>query len=465
MKKRLLSVFLALTMLAGLLPMTAFAADKGYGDAAISTGYTDVDWMADEILKEIDLAGKNDVERIRAVYDWIILNCERYGEPEKDWFPLEEVMSALDGGYRDLWEKAIMDGDMTFRLDLGAEFAGDDWFSTAMYDTNEYVTNCGYYMMVYRVGECHWFSGLLAVLLGRLGYDCRLIEGNFINNNGSKVMHKWNMVLLNGKYYWLDVRMDHANYERTGKLSYTYFMIDDQAQWEKKHEWDHSYSDALMAMAGEIEKTYTTVLGITGDIVGGLMPWSKCSDWAEDLMMEAVVAGLYPECLVDRDLTQPITRKEFAETAILFYEKLSGKAAPAVDPAKPLPFTDVTAADTYILQAYELGIVNGMGNGTYAPNETLTRAHAVTMLGRVCELVEVGNLEQKGAALQRGSTVIPAFTDGGAIADWAANYVSYFVSHGVINGVSTDPANPRFDPAGPMTCEAALKVAVCAMEQ
>ena len=34
----------------------------------------------------------------------------------------------------------------------------------------------------------------------------------FVNNDGSTYEHKWNYVLVDGQYYWLDVRMDHAGY-------------------------------------------------------------------------------------------------------------------------------------------------------------------------------------------------------------------------------------------------------------
>ena len=70
MKKRLLSMLLALALLAGILPVTAAAADsKVYGEVPIYMGYPDLDYMAEEILKEIDLGGKTDRDRIRAVYD------------------------------------------------------------------------------------------------------------------------------------------------------------------------------------------------------------------------------------------------------------------------------------------------------------------------------------------------------------------------------------------------------------
>ena len=79
MKKRLLSLLLTLALLVGLLPTAAFAADRKYGDVPIYFGDVYIDYIAEEILKEIDLGGKTGVERIRAVYDWIVLKCERYG--------------------------------------------------------------------------------------------------------------------------------------------------------------------------------------------------------------------------------------------------------------------------------------------------------------------------------------------------------------------------------------------------
>ena len=54
MKKRLAALVLTLGMVLALLPVSAFAA-LTYGQAPIYTGYQDVDYMAQELLKTIDL--------------------------------------------------------------------------------------------------------------------------------------------------------------------------------------------------------------------------------------------------------------------------------------------------------------------------------------------------------------------------------------------------------------------------
>ena len=79
------------------------------------------------------------------------------------------------------------------------------------------------------------------------------------------------------------------------------------------------------------------------------------------------------------------------------------------------------------------------------------------MLGRVAELVATGAVGN-GSALEKGTKQV-TFTDAGSIGGWAQNYVDYFVSHGVIDGMG----NGAFAPKNNMTREQAMKVAVVAL--
>lgn len=466
MKKRIFSLLLALTLLLAALPVAAVAADTAvqqYGTVPIYVGYADLDYMAEQILKGIDTSGKTDRERIRAVYDWIILNCARYGEADKAYFDIDQVLSVVNNdAYLAQLNEAVLAGELNLRIDVADSL--DIYLGG--YDTNYYVSSCAYYMMMYRVGQCNHFSALLTLLLGHLGYDCRLIAGEFLNSDGTVVEHKWNMVLLDGKYQWLDVRMDHANYTRTGTLSHTYFLIEDTAQWEKKHRWDHSYSDAVMACADEMMEAYGTALEIPGQVeeeYEELLPWSKCSSWAEPYLQQADGLALLPDVLLRTDMTQDISRREFAAVAVKYYEALTGKSA-RLDKSAANPFTDVADGETDIRIAAQMGFVNGTGDGTtFSPDGKLTREQAVTMLGRVVELVETGAIakgEAGGLALETGS-VQRSFSDDGSISGWAKHYVEYFVSHGVVDG--TDGG--AFAPGKNMTREQAIKVAVVAVEK
>src|SRR5699024_4448555 len=109
-----------------------------------------------------------------------------------------------------------------------------------------------------------------------------------------------------------------------------------------------------------------------------------------------------------------------------------------------------------VLAAFALGIVQGVGGGRYAPSSTLTRAQAVTMLGRVYELLATGAVGD-GSSLPAESE---PFVDDGDIAAWAKHYVYFFVANGVVDGMGGN----RFAPNGTMTREQALKVAALAVE-
>lgn len=462
MKKRMLSLLLALTLLLSALPVAAVAEETA-ARPAIYLGYYDLDYMADEILKEIDTSGKTDRERILAVYNWIILNCRREGETDKTYFDVDQVLETVQtDSYQKKIDKAVQAGEIVERIDVAAGMGGGGFLSC---DSNYYIASCAYQMMMYRLGQCNHFSALLSLLLGHLGYDCRLIDGVFINNNGSRVEHKWNMVLLDGRYLWLDVRMDHANYERTNQLNHLYFLVEDTAQWEKKHAWDHSYSDAVMECAGLMEESYAAIAGVPGLVeeeYEELLPWAACSPWAETYLQQADELELLPEVLLRSDMTQAISRREFAAVAVKYYEALSNKKA-KLKKSVANPFTDVLDSETDIRIAAQLGFVNGTGDGTtFSPDGTLTREQAVTMLGRVVELVRTGAIasgEEGGLALEQGA-VQRTFPDSDRISGWARHYVEYFVSHGVVDGTGDGSFAPGLD----MTREQAIKVAVTALE-
>ncbi|MBR2742424.1 MAG: S-layer homology domain-containing protein [Clostridia bacterium] len=445
MTRKIISIALAAVMLLLLLPMSATAKTAAYGSIPIYIGYADIDYMADEILKEIPTEGKTPTEQIRAVHDWILKNCRRDGWDGTYYFDEDAIEPAVQTYYNAMLKK-LDRGEIVLRKDLEDEYMprANDGSIFLSYDSRGYIASFAYDMMLTRTGNCAHFSALFAVLLGHLGFDCRLIDGEFINGDGSKVEHKWNYVLVDGKYYWFDVRMDHANYVRSGKLDYQYFMIEDTAAWSKQHSFDHTYADILKSHAADVAAMYEA-----SAVPKDLAPWENCSDWAKDYMKRAYDGGLMPDVLLNADLTENITRAEFAAVSVKLYEKLSGKAAPAASGENP--FTDTN--DENVLKAYALGVVNGMGAGLFAPQGTLTREQAATMLGRVYELCRTGSVKS-GAELE--SAGVPPFSDDAQIGAWAKNYIYFFVGEGVINGVG----NNTFAPLASMTREAALKIAV-----
>lgn len=155
------------------------------------------------------------------------------------------------------------------------------------------------------------------------------------------------------------------------------------------------------------------------------------SAWAADEVAEAIALGIVP-LWGQSDYQQSVTRAEFAALAYNFcamqyrstliedYRTLHGEV--------PVSFTDVdhnTSHDTEIGYAAEMGIVLGCGDGTFAPEKTITRQEAATMLLRAYNIYG-GESDDEAPTL--------AFPDADRVADWALDGAAQMSAWNVILG-------------------------------
>lgn len=116
--------------------------------------------------------------------------------------------------------------------------------------------------------------------------------------------------------------------------------------------------------------------------------------------------------------------------------------------AADIAFTD--EKDIQYKEAVEfmagLGILKGYDDGSFKPNGTLTRAEAAKIISYVA----------LGAEVESWPTT-QVFDDVPA-SHWAARYVSYCSTKGIINGVG----NNKFDPNGQVTLVAVMKMLLAA---
>lgn len=183
----------------------------------------------------------------------------------------------------------------------------------------------------------------------------------------------------------------------------------------------------------------------------------NASDWAQEELARADELGLIPDCLEGEDLTQDITRAEFAAVAVKVYEALSG--TPAI-PIVNNPFTDCN--DVEVLKAYNIGAVNGTSATTYDPDALLNREQAATMLTRVFKKVTLaGWTLPTDSQFTLPYTKPAAFADDKDISDWAKDSVYFMAANGIINGVG----NNKFAPKNVTTEEQATGYANATREQ
>ena len=120
------------------------------------------------------------------------------------------------------------------------------------------------------------------------------------------------------------------------------------------------------------------------------------SAWAAADVENGIEAGIVPRQLQYKFNT-PITRADFCALAVSLYENSTGRTIGA-----KVEFSDTK--DINVRKMGSLGVIQGVGDGKFAPNDLLTREQAAVILS---------NLSSKlGTELKAAS---PAFTDSSAI--------------------------------------------------
>ncbi|MDF2521005.1 MAG: hypothetical protein K0R84_1633, partial [Clostridia bacterium] len=181
----------------------------------------------------------------------------------------------------------------------------------------------------------------------------------------------------------------------------------------------HCYSEAV------VPKTFVSANPAANNSNTGTA--SVPSEWAKAEIDKAKENELTTERVL-RDYQKPITREEFCELTVNLYEKLSGKTA---EPVAINPFNDTE--NVAVLKAYNLGIVNGTGNGQFSPDKPLNREQMAKMFFTTIQLV----YPNIGDAVEDVS-----FTDKDQISVWAKQAVNYMFKEKIILG-SDNKFNPK----------------------
>lgn len=114
------------------------------------------------------------------------------------------------------------------------------------------------------------------------------------------------------------------------------------------------------------------------------------SDWARDGVWEAICAGLVPN-KVQGAYQSDITRREFCQLMVKLVEEAAGKPVSAYLASKGLAFSDsfTDTDDAAVRSAYALGIVKGESDTAFNPNDSIQRQSAAAMLSRTAKLLDI----------------------------------------------------------------------------
>lgn len=159
------------------------------------------------------------------------------------------------------------------------------------------------------------------------------------------------------------------------------------------------------------------------------------SDWAQDEIAAARQAGLIPALTGNPGYQDAITREQFAELAVQFLR--------TIDPEITDSHTQLTMFDDcqnhIVALAAAVGIVSGVGDNKFAPEQTTNREQIATMVARAIGVVE----KAKDVDLTPAPASIENFTDKGQVSGWAAEGMGTLAANGIMNGTSATTLSPK----------------------
>jgi len=165
------------------------------------------------------------------------------------------------------------------------------------------------------------------------------------------------------------------------------------------------------------------------------------SSWAEPELRRAAEQNLIPATLqfAHVDLTQPVTRAEFAGIVVMTFENLANTVAL---PTIVSPFADTR--DPYVLRAFNAGLMVGVSDTNFDPNTLLNREQAATALTRAFKRATIPTWTFATDANYPLNFVWPApFADDEYISEWARESVYFMAANEIILGTGNNMFSPR----------------------
>lgn len=150
------------------------------------------------------------------------------------------------------------------------------------------------------------------------------------------------------------------------------------------------------------------------------------SAWAYPEVKKAIDDGIIPENIQNM-FKSNITREDFA---VLIMQMLDKKMGLQQELLWDNPFKDTANSD--VLRANKLGLINGVGGGLFAPYSNITREDAATILKRAIDILKIN--------YSAGNNT---YNDNNKISSYATSAVNAVSDLGIMKGVSGNNFAPK----------------------
>lgn len=161
----------------------------------------------------------------------------------------------------------------------------------------------------------------------------------------------------------------------------------------------------------------------------------------EELVQAGIVNGV--QVSANKYYFYPNNNLTRAQAVVMFYRFYCwNHEAPAISGFHT--FVDVPSGSWYeyaVSWAYENGLINGMTESTFCPEESITRQ-------QMAKIIYYYGVKFSGAGAA-SADYLAAYTDGAAVADWARESVNWCIEMGIYSSVSL--TEKTFEPNSPAT--------------
>ncbi len=167
--------------------------------------------------------------------------------------------------------------------------------------------------------------------------------------------------------------------------------------------------------------------------------YPNMSNWAKEELVAMDKQGLIPQLLTGRDMKSSITRREMCYVAVNAYLAIR----PDTDlQASPSPFSDVK--DNTVTLAHKLGIVDGFPDGTFLPDNPITKEQFFKISSNFLEVLGYPETDDVTVDLSR-------FQDAEKLHNYALSSTRLLVGLGIVKG-----DGDRLHPQKETSCQEAL---------
>ncbi len=176
----------------------------------------------------------------------------------------------------------------------------------------------------------------------------------------------------------------------------------------------------------DILGSYTLYGSYSPPVTSGKMyPYNYASPWALMELDKAHEYNLIPES-INTNMRDVITREEFAEVMVAYYESKTGEEIDSTGKY----FSD--AYNPQILKAAAIGIITGYEDGTYRPENPITRQDIAVVIARTLQKIDNSiSLSYAPVAIENG------------IKAYAYDSVMFLVHNGILKGDENNNLHPQ----------------------